>query len=323
MKISSLHPYVSAIVLCRNGVDLTLDCLASLYCQNYPLLEVTLVDNDSQDGTVEAVRSHFPRTQIISTHANLGYAGGNNLGIQNALERGHDLCFLVNNDTRVFPGCVSALVNLFENNPAAGIAGPMVRTWDNAGKISSAGGSIDWRSASAANSGAGEPDHAQYAARQVDFINGCGIMATREAIQKAGMLDPKFFMYWEEIDWCMRVKKAGFEIRFEPKARMQHKATLQDNEQSPTTIYYLTRNRLLFFYRHTQYPLKARVLYTALHGALTGMRKHRQAGRYAHAAATQVAILHAFQRRWGRADPALWLGNASLRGRSFSPLHPA
>ncbi len=323
MKVSSLHPYVGVIVLCHNGLDLTLDCLATLYRQDYPLLDVTIVDNNSQDGTVEAVRSQFPQTQIISAHANLGYASGNNLGIQAALERGLDLCFLVNNDTRLFPSCVSTLVNVIENHPSAGIVGPMVRTWNNAGRISSAGGRINWRYASAVNVGAGEIDHAQYPARPVDFINGCGIMATREAIQSAGMLDPKFFMYWEETDWCMRVRNAGFEILFEPKARMQHKATLRDNELSPTTIYYLTRNRLLFFYRHTKYPLKGVALYSALHGAVSGIRKHRQAGRYAHATATQIAILHAFQRRWGRSDPALWLGGTGLQGRSYSPLNPA
>lgn len=319
MSISSLHPFVGVIVLCHNGVDLTLDCLATLYRQDYPLFDVTVVDNNSQDGTVEAVQSQYPQAQIISTHANLGYASGNNLGVQAALDRGLDLCFLVNNDTLIFPSCISTLVNAVEDHSSAGIVGPMVHTWDNAGRISSAGGMINWRYANAINVGAGEIDHAQYPARPVDFINGCGIMVTRDAIQRAGMLDPKFFMYWEETDWCMRVHKAGFKILFEPKARMQHKATLLDTELGPTTIYYLTRNRLLFFNRHTRYPLKPLTLYSALHGALSGIRKHRQAGRYAHARATQVAILHAFQHRWGRADPELWFGSSGPRGRSYSP----
>jgi GT2 family glycosyltransferase len=323
MKFSSLHPYVGVIVLCHNGVDMTLDCLATLNRQDYRLLEVIVVDNDSQDGTVEAVQSQYPQVQIISTHANLGYASGNNLGIQAALERGLDLCFLVNNDTRLFPSCVSTLVNTIENHPAVGIVGPMVHTCANPGRISSAGGRINWRFANAENVGAGEKDHAQYPARPVDFINGCGIMVTREAIQRAGLLDPKFFMYWEEIDWCTRVYKAGFEILFEPKARMQHKATLLDNELNPTTIYYITRNRLLFFYRYTKYPLKTVALYSAIHGAMSGIRKHRQAGRYAHAKATQVAVLHAFQRHWGRADPALWLSSSNSQVRSYFPLNLA
>ena len=87
---------------------------------------------------------------------------------------------------------------------------------------------------------------------------------------------------------------------------MQHHATLQDNEQSPTTIYYLTRNRLLFFYRYSKFLSRPVILYSALHGAMSGIRKHRQAGRFAHAKATQLAILHAFRRQWGWTDPKPW-----------------
>jgi GT2 family glycosyltransferase len=233
-----------------------------------------------------------------------------------------DVCFLVNNDTRLSPGCVSTLVNVIENHPSAGIVGPMVHTWETAGRISSAGGLINWRKANSINVGAGELDHAQYSARPVDFINGCGIMVTRDAIQRAGVLDPDFYMYWEETDWCMRIREAGFEILFEPKARMQHKAPIRDDQLGPTTLYSQTRNRLLFFYRHAKYPLKPLTLVSAFRGALLGISRHRRAGRAAHARATQVALLHALQRRWGRADPALWLGGSTPGGRSYSPFNP-
>jgi hypothetical protein len=87
---------------------------------------------------------------------------------------------------------------------------------------------------------------------------------------------------------------------------MEHKATLQDNEQSPTTIYYLTRNRLLFFSRYAKFPSKLLTLYSALHGAIVGIGRHQQAGRLTHAKATQIALLHAFKQHWGRTDPRLW-----------------
>jgi GT2 family glycosyltransferase len=185
----------------------------------------------------------------------------------------------------------------------------MVHTFEGLGRISSAGGKIDWRYASAFNVGAGEIDHDQYSARPVDFINGCGFMVTRKAVDRAGMLDPKYFMYWEETDWSMRIQQAGFQVLFEARACMEHKATLQDNEQSATTIYYLTRNRLLFFSRYAKYPSKPLTIYSALHGAMDGIGKHRQAGRFAHAKATQLAILHAFKQQWGRTDPRLWLSD--------------
>ena len=306
MSNTSLSPRVAAIVLSYNGIDYTLECLASLQAQDYKMLDVILVDNNSQDDTVNTVAAKFPQVQIIASQENLGYASGNNLGMQKAIDLGCDTFFLVNNDTRLSPDCVSKLVSAIEDYPHAGAVGPMVHTFDVKEQIGSAGGKIDWRSASASNIGAGEIDRHQYPSREVDFINGCGLMVTRNAVDRAGMLDPKYFMYWEETDWCMRIQRAGFTIRFEPRAQMQHHTTLQDNAQSPTTIYYLTRNRLLFFYQYTKLPSRPATLYAALHGAMSGIRKHRQAGRFAHAKATQLAILHAFRRQWGRTDPRPW-----------------
>jgi GT2 family glycosyltransferase len=318
MSFSTALPRVGVILLCYNGIDLTLNCLDSLYRQDYPQFEVFIVDNNSQDDTLNRVRSKYKQSNIIPLKENLGYAGGNNHGIQAVLARGFDLCFLVNNDTLLAPDCISTLVNGIVDHPEAGIAGPMVHTWDKSGTISSAGGKINWRHADAINIGAGEKDEAQYPARQVDFINGCGIMVTREAIERAGPLDARFFMYWEETDWCMRVQKAGFGIYFEPKAQMQHKATIADVDLNPLTLYYLTRNRFLFFSRHTQYPMKLLTLFSALHGALTGIRKNQQAGRHLHARAMRLAILHAIQQQWGRADPNLFLGKSSIKPDSLS-----
>ncbi len=205
MNSTALSPRVAAIVLCYNGIDLTLDCLASLQAQDYPLLNVIVVDNNSQDDTVKIVSAKFPQVEVIASQENLGYASGNNLGMQKAIDLGCDLFFLVNNDTRLSPDCVSTLVSAVEDNPHAGAIGPMVHTFDMQEQIGSAGGKIDWRSASAINIGAGEIDCHQYPARAVDFINGCGLMVTRNAVERVGMLDPQYFMYWEETDWCMRI----------------------------------------------------------------------------------------------------------------------
>ncbi len=298
---------VSLIVLTYNGIDLTMQCLDSLRHQDYPNCHILVVDNASQDNTVETIRAAYPEVELIATGKNLGYAAGNNVGMRAALKQGAGALFLINNDTRLEPGCVSALVKTLAANPRIGIAGPMVLTWDEPGLISSAGGLIDWAHADAANEGAGQADRGQYPGRNVDFVNGCGLLVTAAAIERAGMLDPRFFMYWEEVDLCQRVKAAGFDVWFDRTAHMRHKATLETADLGPTTLYYVTRNRLLFFGRHGPTHLRPLALARAMHGALRGIARHRQAGRLAHARATQLALVHAGLRRWGYADPKLWL----------------
>ncbi len=308
-----MTPRVALLVLSYNGVDLTLNCLASLRQSDYPDLDFILVDNASQDNTVEAVRAAYPEIYVIASRENLGYAAGNNVGVQAALERGATHVFLINNDTTLEPDCVSALVRTAQANPLIGMLGPMVYTWDTGHIISSAGGMVDWSHADAKNVGAGENDRGQYVARSVDFINGCGLMVTRTAIERAGMLDANFFMYWEETDWCLRVHAAGFEVWFEPAAPMRHKAPIHHQDLGPTTLYYVTRNRLFFFARHAPLHLKVIALARALRGAYTGARRHEREGRPEHAQATRWAIIHAFQRRWGRADANLWRSDATDR----------
>jgi hypothetical protein len=298
---------VGVIVLCYNGIELTLECIHSLLNQEYSAYQIYVVDNASTDGTVEIIRSRFPQIRIISTGANLGYCAGNNAGMALALKDHSDLVFLVNNDTRLDPGCISALVAALADHPQSGAIGPMVYTWDNRQCISSAGGKIDWLHADAINEGAGEMDHGQFPRRKVDYINGCGIMVTKTAVERAGMLDASYFMYWEETDWCQRIKRAGFDLWFEPAAKMEHKAPIVSGELGPATIYYMTRNRIRFFARHAPWRIKLLTLAHAVNGAVRGLRSDRQKGRLVHARATQMALQHAFTRRWGFTDPSRWL----------------
>jgi hypothetical protein len=293
-------------VLAYNGVDLTLNCLTSLRRSDYANTEVIVVDNASTDNTVAEVRLAFPEAHLIEAGDNLGYAAGNNLGLQAALARGAQRVFLVNNDTTLEHDCISRLVEAIERCPGVGAIGPLVYTWDEGHIISSAGGMIDWAHADAYNVGAGEQDRGQFPARQVDYINGCGLMVTRAAVEAAGLLDARYFMYWEETDWCRRIARAGYEIWFEPGARMRHKAPIHHQDLGPTTLYYVARNRLLFFGRHAPARLKLLSLAHALSGLLQGIGRHRAAGRHDYVSAIKWAIWHAVCQRWGRADPALW-----------------
>ncbi len=316
-------PKVAVLVLTYNGVELTRPCLLSLRASTYANLEIWIVDNASSDSTLATVRREFPEARILALPENLGYAGGNNAGMHAVLAEGADLIFLVNNDTRIEPDCVTHLVNAHHAHPRAGMLGPMVYTFDAEPRISSAGGQVLWPRADAINVGMGEIDRGQYPARAVDFINGCGLLVTRAALERAGMLDESFFMYWEETDWCWRTRQAGFEVRFESAARMYHQAPIHHRELGPSTLYYVTRNRLRFFARHTPWPMWPLTMYRALVGALRGIRNHQRQGRLEHARATQWAIRHALQRQWGKADATLWKSDASDRTLHSAAKPPA
>lgn len=308
-----MPPSITTVVLNTNRRDDTLTCLTSLVQSTYPNQHILVLDNASTDGSPEAIRAQFPQVEVWPLAENLGYAGNNNVGLRRALAQGSDWVFVLNEDTTVAPEALMRLMDAAQRNPRIGVIGPMVHTFDPQPIISSAGGVVRWAIADAENVGMGEPDRGQYPARAVDFINGCGLLISRAAMDKAGLLDDSFFIYFEETDWCVRVARAGFTVWFEPQANMRHKAPITHTQFGPNTLYYMTRNRLRFFARHTPWPLWPLALARAIRGAQRGIRQHQQAGRVQHAIATEAAVRHFFQRRWGKADTSLWQSDASDR----------
>lgn len=251
------RPRVAVIVLNWNGRDDTLTCLASLSAVGHRPLDVILVDNGSTDGSAEAVRVSFPDVTVLEIGQNLGFAEGNNVGLRHALAHGADYALLLNNDTEVAPDFISLLVDAVEAMPEAGVSGPTIYYFDRPTTIWSAGGAIDWRRGDGQMIGLDEVDEGQYeAVRQVDFVTGCALLARREVIEKAGMLDPRFFMYYEETEWCVRVARAGYKILHVPQAHVWHKIAPAQQAASPRIHYYMTRNRLLFL-RSTRAGVRA------------------------------------------------------------------
>lgn len=242
-----MAPSVLIIVLCYNGVELTLACLESLRRGTHPRADVLIVDNASSDGTPAAVRARFPEAAVIETGANLGFAAGNNVGLRYALERGYDYALLLNNDTEVAPDAIERLVAAAESAPDVGVVGPTIAYYERPDLIWSAGGVIDWRRGDSHMRGIGEPvAQLPAAAREVDFVTGCALMCKRAALGRAGLLDERFFMYYEEAEWCVRATRAGFRILHVPGARVLHKIPLDARADKPYVAYYMTRNRLLF-----------------------------------------------------------------------------
>lgn len=242
-----ISPRVVIIILNWNRLDDTLDCIESLRQLDYERCEILVVDNGSTDGSVPVLQQQFPEVSLIKMKENMGYTGGNNAGLRYALARGADYALLLNNDTEVAPDFISLLVDALEAVPQAGVAGPMIYYFDRPNVVWSAGGAIDWIRGCTRMIGLGEVDQGQFGhvARPVDFVTGCALLIKMSLIEQVGMLDPRFFAYYEETEWCVRVARGGFKILHVPQAKVWHKISPAAREASPQVYYYMARNRLL------------------------------------------------------------------------------
>jgi GT2 family glycosyltransferase len=247
---SATDPLVSIILLNWNQPHFTLACLESLDNLTYPNFNVVIVDNGSTDHSLEQMATISAtlkyQTTIIANGNNLGFAEGNNVGIRHALKHAADYVLLLNNDTEVAPDFLEPLVQMAESAPKIGIVGPKIFYFDDPTRIWSAGGIIS-KEGWTHQLGVNEPDGPVFnRLRQVDYVTGCAMLVKRETIEKAGMLDARFFIYYEETDWCARVNRAGFSIWYVPQSLVWHKISLKARDLSPLYVYFMTRNRLLF-----------------------------------------------------------------------------
>ncbi len=252
--MTPMPPRVLIIILCYNGVADTLACLESLQHVEYPSFDILVLDNASSDGTPEKVRNRFPQVTVIENGANLGFAAGNNVGLRYMLRHGYDYALLLNNDTEVAPDFLDHLVAVAESDPTIGATGPTITYYERPDLIWSAGGMIDWKRGIAVMR-TNEVDCGQYREpARVDFVTGCALLVKRAVLERAGLLDERFFMYFEETEWCVRIGRAGFRILHVPQARVLHKIPLNARFDREYLAYYMTRNRLLFL-RATGAPL--------------------------------------------------------------------
>lgn len=244
------QPLVTNIILNTNRRDDTLACLASVDASTYANQKTLVLDNNSTDGSVEAISAGYPRVQIVHLKDNKGYAGNNNVGINLAMEMGAEWVFVLNEDITMAPDCLEKLIEVARGNPQIGILGPMVYHFDEPGIIQSAGGMLDrfWRSIHA---GKDQPDQGQFPVpRMVDWISGCAILVRREVVEQVGALDERFFYYWEETEWCLRARKNGWQVWHVPQAKIWHKGVQRNYQPGPNVTYYATRNKLMMMQKH-------------------------------------------------------------------------
>lgn len=244
-------PLVSIISVNYNQAEVTCAMIASLQKVTYPAVEIIIVDNASPTNDPSIIKEQYPFVNLIRSKANLGFAGGNNLGIKEA--RGEYLLFL-NNDTEVAPGFIEPLVRLFEQNSKAGIASPKIIYYGTDNLIQYAGskGINSWTGRSI-TLGALEEDKGQHnQSGQTELADGAAMMVPRRVVEKVGLMPEIFFLYYEELDWCEMIKRAGFTCHYVAESTIYHKESISVGKASVLKTYYMNRNRLLFIKRNTK-----------------------------------------------------------------------
>ena len=240
---------VSIITINYNGLENTCALIESI--PFYENMEVIVIDNASKNHEAEAITRRYPKVKVVRSNQNLGFAGGNNLGIQAALGK---YLFLVNNDAVFKNFNFQALIKRMESSPDIGVVCPKIRfAWGN-NSIQFAGYSplskITIRNHAI---GFGEEDHGQYdTAHTTPYAHGAAMLIRRDAIDKVGLMPECYFLYYEELDWSMMFTRAGYHIWYEPKCAIYHKESQATGQNSPLRTYYLTRNRLLLVRRNPQ-----------------------------------------------------------------------
>jgi GT2 family glycosyltransferase len=239
-------PRVAIILLNWNQPEHTLACLRSLGELDYPNVAVTVVDNGSTDGSPDLIRAQFPAVTLVENGRNLGFAAGNNVAIEPAVRAGADYVMLLNNDTEVRPDMLRELIAVAESDPEIGIVGPKILYYDQPDLVWSAGGTIDAYGQPGHVGADGPDDDPSEQPREVDYVTGCAILVKRAVVEAIGGIDERFFIYFEETEWCARARRAGFRILYVPAARMWHKVKPGARGYSRRYLYLMARNRLLY-----------------------------------------------------------------------------
>lgn len=264
---------LSVVILNWNGKNDTLACLTSLENQT-PCFAIIVVDNGSTDDSVTEIKKRFPRITLLKTDKNLGYAGGNNVGIQYALKQGADLILLLNNDTIVDKQFIATLLKAAQGSSKAGIFGAYPLRMDDPEKIDHLGGRWNSLTATFDLIGLGAPKG--FKPKQLlDYVCGCSILVRRQVFETIGLLDPTFFLFWEEADFCMRAKKAGFGIEICYEAQLLHKVSASFVGGTPHKTYFWWRGRFLWMERNCSKEEKEWLYKTVLFPELRHLLKLR------------------------------------------------
>lgn len=238
------YPFVYIIILNWNSYEETIGCINSLEALAYPSFKILVIDNCSPDGSGQMLKNTMKNHEVVITGDNLGYAGGNNIGINRAIERDADYVWILNPDIRVEPESLSILIESMEKNLSIGAIGPRICDRDNRKKIFSDGGQIAPEEGYLTYHKNIGKDADTIASRginlDVGYVNGSAILLRADALKNIGGFREELFLYFEETDWCMRARNQGWSVAIDTNALVYHQMSRQGFRQ----YFYMTRNHI-------------------------------------------------------------------------------
>ncbi|MGX1928621.1 glycosyltransferase family 2 protein [Flagellimonas sp. 2504JD4-2] len=242
-------PLVSIITINYNESEVTLEMLESLKGLTYPNIEVIVVDNASPNDSPDIIKEQYPGVCLIKSRENLGFAGGNNLGVKQSTG---DYLLFINNDTIVPEGFIEPLVQTLQEDKTIGMVSPKIKFHWNPELIQYAGYTPMNHWTIRNNSiGYHQKDDGRFDTEgETESIHGAAMMVPRTVVDKVGMMTEIYFLYYEEHDWAEMIKRAGYKIYYQPKSHILHKESISTGKFSPLKTYYISRNRILFARRN-------------------------------------------------------------------------
>lgn len=239
---------IAVVLLNWNNTEDTLACIGSLRNLTYKSFQIVIVDNGSKPSEYTALKAGRTDEVILRQQRNLGFAGGCNVGIRWALQKGFEYVWLLNNDTEVGPESLGELVQSIESDPNIGIAGGVLYYWSDPQRIQIAGGLIDPVTGKGGALGQDELDNSQFrGVLDVDYVSGGILLARCEAIKQVGLLDERFFIYYEDTDWAVRMRKSGRRVVTVSSAKAWHKDKASTGSTKP---YLIQHGYFMFLYKN-------------------------------------------------------------------------
>lgn len=253
---------VGVVVVTWNGLENTRRCVRSLLASSFPSLRICVVDNGSHPALQPELQREFPTIHVLTLPENLGYAGGCNAGLRWAVEQRCCYGLLLNDDTVADPDLVHYLVERANAAPALAIVAPMIVRLQTPDVVWSAGGLIRKPWLKADNIGDGEHVSLYATARTVEWATGCALLFPMKVFDRVGPMDERYFLYLEDVEWCLRARRRGVEVWYEPRARLSHEVSASAVKMDTRIVrYYAYRNYYLLAFGPT--PLLARLWFGA------------------------------------------------------------